>query len=87
MKFKTIQIGDITSLSNLRVGSIAEIQKINYKNLMVRRRLFEMGFTSGVEIEIKKTAPLGDPVVIKIRGYELCLRMKELKNVEVKVLK
>ena len=45
--------------------------------------MLDMGITKGVEIEIKKIAPLKDPIDIQIRGYELCLRKKELSNIEV----
>ena len=87
LKGKKTQCGQISKLSDLVVGDVAEIVKINTSEKMIRRRLFDMGITSGVRLEIKKIAPLGDPVGIKLRGYELCLRKSELKNVDVKVLK
>ena len=84
---KKVEVNDLAKLSNLRVGNVAIIKKVDYKNLLIRRRLFEMGLTTGVQVEVKKIAPFGDPVVIKIRGYELCLRIAILKNIEVRVLK
>lgn len=45
-----------------------------------------MGLTTGVEVMVKKVAPLGDPVCIELRGYELCLRKKDLCNIEVNKL-
>ena len=51
----------------------------------VRRRLLDMGLTPGAEIYLRKKAPLGDPIEITLRGYELSLRKEEAKNVEVEV--
>ena len=87
LKTKKTQLGNVCKLSELVVGDVAEIVKINTLDKMIRRRLLDMGITCGVRLEIKKIAPLGDPVGIRIRGYELCLRKLELKNVDVKVLK
>ena len=86
-KNKKASAGDIVCLSELGKNKVAEIVKINCDKIFLRRRLFEMGLTQGVKIEIKKIAPLGDPVSIKLRGYELLLRRAELKNIEARVLK
>jgi Fe2+ transport system protein FeoA len=51
----------------------------------IRRRLLDMGLTPGAEIYLRKKAPLGDPIEITLRGYELSLRKEEAKNVEVEV--
>ena len=51
----------------------------------IRRRLFDMGVTPGAEVYLRKKAPLGDPIEITIRGYELSLRKEEAKLVEVEV--
>ena len=51
----------------------------------MRRRLFDMGITPGVEIEFKKAAPLKDPVEITLRGYNLSLRKEEAKNIWLEV--
>lgn len=53
----------------------------------IRRRLFDMGVTPGAEIIMRKTAPLGDPIEITIRGYELSLRKDEAKTVLMEVIK
>ena len=87
MKSKKINVGDITKMSNLKNGNIAEIVGVCCKNLLVQKRLFEMGVIVGTKVQIKKIAPLGDPVVIGIRNYELCLRKNELKNIDVRILK
>ena len=46
-----------------------------------------MGITRGVEVKVKKIAPLGDPIDIELRGYELCVRLADLKNIDIKVVK
>lgn len=51
----------------------------------IRRRLFDMGVTPGANVLIKKQAPLGDPIEITLRGYELSLRKTEAKNVFVEI--
>ncbi len=51
----------------------------------VRRRLFDMGVTPGAEITLKKRAPLGDPIEVNLRGYELTLRKDEAELVEMEV--
>ncbi len=51
----------------------------------VRRRLFDMGVTPGAEITLKKRAPLGDPIEVNVRGYELTLRKDEAELVEMEV--
>ena len=55
--------------------------------MILRRRLLDMGITEGVAIVVKKVAPLGDPVDIELRGYELCLRRKDMEAVLVEVIK
>jgi Fe2+ transport system protein FeoA len=50
----------------------------------IRRRLFDMGITPGVDVYLRKKAPLGDPIEISLRGYELTLRKAEASLVEVK---
>ena len=53
----------------------------------IRRRLFDMGVTPGTEIQMRKVAPLGDPIEITIRGYELTLRKSEASAVKMEVVK
>ena len=48
-----------------------------------KRRLMDMGITKGTEIKVRKVAPLGDPVEINVRGYELSLRKNDAENIEV----
>lgn len=53
----------------------------------IKRRLFDMGITPGAEILLRKRAPLGDPIEVTVRGYELTLRKTEAVNVEMEVNK
>ena len=84
---KNIHVGDVVKLSELGVNREAQIIKIECENRKICRRIFEMGLTTGVVAEIKKIAPLGDPVGLEIRGYQICLRKSELKNIVARVLK
>ena len=71
-------------LSELKVGESCVVQKVTATGKL-RRRIFDMGVTPGVSISVKKLAPLGDPIEITIRGYELSLRKDEANNVEVEI--
>ena len=73
-------------LSELKIGEKAVIEKIEVVGQTFRQRLFEMGITEGVVVSIKKIAPLGDPVGVEIRGYELCVRKSELKKICARVI-
>ena len=70
-------------LSELGIGERCVVMKVNGEGA-IRRRLFDMGVTPGTEVLLRKKAPLGDPLEIKIRGYELTLRKAEASCVEVK---
>lgn len=72
-------------LSQLEVGNKARIEAVNGEGA-VRRRLFDMGITPGAEVYLRKKAPLGDPIEIAIRGYELTLRKAEAAHVEITLL-
>jgi len=77
---------EIKTLSQLKVGQKAIVKKLNIDDRAIKRHLLDMGLTRGVEVEVKKIAPMGDPIDIKIRGYELALRKAELKQIEVEVV-
>ncbi|MCR5186552.1 MAG: ferrous iron transport protein A [Clostridia bacterium] len=74
-------------LSMLKVGQKARIVKLNVSNKEIRRHLLDMGLTRGTEVKIKKIAPVGDPVDIELRDYELCVSKSDLKQIEVEVIK
>lgn len=72
-------------MKNLRevpVGSSATVKKIHGEGA-VKRRIMDMGITKGVEVYVRKVAPLGDPIEIRVRGYELSLRKADAENIEV----
>ena len=73
-------------LSELKVGQSAKVLRLNEENKAIRRHLLDMGITKGVLITIKKVAPMGDPIDIQLRDYELCLRKKDLAKIEVEVI-
>jgi Fe2+ transport system protein FeoA len=70
-------------LSQLGIGERATVVAVNGEGA-IRRRLFDMGITPGAEVYLRKKAPLGDPIEIAIRGYELTLRKTEAAQVDVK---
>lgn len=78
--------GESGHLSDLRKGQKAVVIDFHNNNAALRRHLLDMGITKGVVIEVKKVAPFGDPVDIKLRGYELCLRRDDMKGIDIKVL-
>ena len=70
-------------LSELKKGEIAKVVCVTNGNISLKRRMLDMGITKGVEVKVKKIAPLGDPIDIELRGYELCLRKSDLSSIEV----
>ena len=78
--------GQICNLSELKIMQQALVTNINIKNKNIKRHLLDMGITKGVKIKIKKIAPMGDPIDIELRGYELAIRKKDLKDIEGIVL-
>jgi ferrous iron transport protein A len=70
------------TLRESNVGETVKVSKITGEG-PVKRHLLDMGITKGCEIYIRKVAPLGDPVEITVRGYELSLRRSEAEHVEV----
>ena len=78
--------GEKVSLSQLKKGQKAKVIQLNTAAKDLRRRLLDMGITEGVHVKVKKIAPLGDPIDIELRGYELCLRRRDLDLIEVEVI-
>ncbi len=70
------------TLREVPVGGTATVKKIHGEGA-VKRRIMDMGITRGVEVYIRKVAPLGDPVEITVRGYELSLRKADAESIEV----
>ena len=72
-------------MNNLRevpVGGRAKVVRIHGQGA-VKRRIMDMGITKGVEIYVRKVAPLGDPIEVTVRGYELSLRKADAEKIEV----
>lgn len=80
-------VGDKCVLSDLKVGQKCKVLKINEKNKEIRRHMLDMGITRDTLITIKKVAPMGDPIDISLRDYELCICKKDLSMIEVEVIK
>lgn len=70
------------TLREAKIGQTVKVIKLHGEGA-VKRRIMDMGITKGVEIYIRKTAPLGDPVEITVRGYELSLRKADSEMIEV----
>lgn len=83
---KVLKVKETGHLSDLRKGQIARVIGLHNEDPALRRRLLDMGITKGVVLEVKKVAPLGDPVDIYLRGYELCVRRKDMESIDVEVI-
>jgi ferrous iron transport protein A len=70
------------TLRDVKVGKTARVVKLHGEGA-VKRRIMDMGLTKGTEIFVRKVAPLGDPIEIMVRGYELSLRKADAEMVEV----
>ncbi len=70
------------TLREVKKGQTVTVQKLNGEGA-VKRRIMDMGITKGTEIYVRKVAPLGDPVEITVRGYELSVRKADAEMVEV----
>ena len=71
------------TLKDARVGDTVTVVKL-YGEGAVRRRIMDMGITKNVEIFVRKVAPLGDPIEINVRGYELSLRKADAEMIEIR---
>ena len=69
-------------LSELSVGRCATIRAVGGTGAL-RRHLLDMGLTPGTAVTLRKTAPMGDPVELELRGYELTLRLADAENIEI----
>lgn len=70
------------TLKEAKVGSTVQVKKLNGQG-PAKRRIMDMGITKGVTVYIRKVAPLGDPVEVTVRGYELSLRKADAEMIEV----
>ena len=72
----------MNTLKQIKVGKMAKVVKLHGEG-PVKRRIMDMGITKGVEIYVRKVAPLGDPIEVTVRGYELSLRRTDAEMIEV----
>ena len=74
----------ITSLKNVKKGNTCKVLKLSGEGA-IKRRIMDMGITKGVEIYVRKVAPLGDPIEVTVRNYELSIRKADAELIEVEV--
>ena len=70
------------TLKDAKPGETVRVEKLTGEGAL-KRRIMDMGLTKGTEVKIRKVAPLGDPVEITVRGYELSIRKSEAENIVV----
>lgn len=70
------------TLKNVKVGQTVQVARLNGEGAL-RRRIMDMGITKGTTVYVRKVAPLGDPVEITVRGYELSIRKGDAECIEV----
>ncbi len=70
------------TLKDVKIGKTARVVKLHGEGA-VKRRIMDMGMTKGVEVTVRKVAPLGDPLEVTLRGYELSLRKEDAQMIEV----
>ena len=70
------------TLREVKIGSSAKVVKLHGEGAL-KRRIMDMGITRGTEIRVRKVAPLGDPIEVTVRGYELSLRKEDADMIEI----
>lgn len=70
------------TLKDAKIGETVRVVKIHGEGA-VKRRIMDMGITKGIDVYVRKTAPLGDPIEVTVRGYELSLRKFDAEKIEV----
>ncbi|MBQ6078024.1 MAG: ferrous iron transport protein A [Clostridia bacterium] len=70
------------TLRDAKIGETIKVKKLTGEGA-VKRRIMDMGITKGIEVYVRKVAPLGDPVEVTVRGYELSLRKADAEMIEV----
>ncbi len=70
------------TLKEVKVGDSVRVVKLHGEGA-VKRRIMDMGLTKGVDVQIRKVAPLGDPIEVTVRGYELSIRKADAEMIEV----
>ena len=70
------------TLRQANIGDTVKVVKLHGEGA-VKRRIMDMGITNGVEVQIRKVAPLGDPIEVNVRGYELSIRKADAEMIEI----
>ena len=70
------------TLRDAKIGETVKVKKLTGEGA-VKRRIMDMGITKGIEVYVRKVAPLGDPVEVTVRGYELSLRKSDAEMIEI----
>ena len=71
----------MSTLKEAKIGTVVTVKKLSGEGA-VKRRIMDMGITKGTEIYVRKVAPLGDPIEVTVRGYELSLRKADAEIIE-----
>ena len=71
------------NLKEVKIGDTVTVVKLNGEGA-VKRRILDMGITKGVNVTVRKVAPLGDPIEVTVRGYELSIRKEDAEKITVK---
>ncbi|MCD8188347.1 MAG: ferrous iron transport protein A [Ruminococcus sp.] len=71
----------MSTLRDAKIGQTVKVKKLNGEGA-VKRRIMDMGITKGVSVYVRKVAPLGDPIEVTVRGYELSLRKADAEMIE-----
>ena len=70
------------TLNQVKIGDTAKVVRLHGEGA-IKRRIMDMGITKGVEVYVRKVAPLGDPIEVNVRGYELSLRKADAEMIEI----
>ena len=71
------------TLKDVKIGETAVVERLHGEGAL-KRRIMDMGLTKGTEVYVRKVAPLGDPMELTVRGYELSVRKGDAENIEVR---
>lgn len=84
MNETNLNMGDaeMKTLRQAKIGSTVKVVKLHGEGA-IKRRIMDMGITKGIEIYVRKVAPLGDPIEVMVRGYELSLRKSDAEMIEI----
>lgn len=74
----------MNTLKEVKIGKTVIVKKLHGEGA-TKRRIMDMGITKGVEVSIRKVAPLGDPIEVNVRGYELSIRKADAEMIEIQM--